>query len=281
MVGVALATGAKPTLRKVPAGARMHRIGGLVDRLARANLRSLVSQRIAELEGSPNLALATAASLLRYCSIVYLVKEILPAGRPVRYEAAEGEEIPSNPVDWNKGRTMEYAQCFYLPQCVALDPYGNLLVRSLSDAESSIAAMQRSFSIVSLAAAFAPYIVVDQEYQMKRYGLLGQLVNQGRALARHHMKNIIQTIQQRASANNLNRGLSLSVPYFDDQALEMKTYEMEVIPEGRIEFTPAFVVRAARQVQVRIAQNFGLSPSTRKHLIINLRVLENAFTRTR
>jgi len=67
------------------------------------------------------------------------------------------------------------------------------------------------------------------------------------------------------------------LPYFDDQILEMRTHDFEVIPAGRIMFVPAFVVRSARLEQVKVAQDTRLSPSTRKHLVAELKTLENAF----
>jgi hypothetical protein len=120
-------------------------------------------------------------------------------------------------------------------------------------------------------------MVADEEYQRKRYGILGQLVNQGRALARYQVQEIIQAIQRRASANDLNRGLSLSLPFFNDQTLAMESYNFEVIPAGRIMFSPAFVVRAAREQDAKIAQDTRLSQSTRKHLLSELGRLEQAF----
>ncbi len=43
---------------------------------------------------------------------------------------------------------------------------------------------------------------------------------------------------------NLNRGLSLSLPYFDDQDMELKNLDFDVIPAGRVMFVPAFLVMA-------------------------------------
>jgi hypothetical protein len=107
--------------------------------------------------------------------------------------------------------------------------------------------------------------------------MLGQLVNQGRALARFQVREIVQTIARRAGTQDLNRGLSLSLPYFDDQALRLATHAFEVIPAGRIMFVPAFIVRAAREEQAKVAQDTRLSASTRQHLLDELRVLETAF----
>ena len=51
--------------------------------------------------------------------------------------------------------------------------------------------MQRFLCVLHAAVSLAPYIVADEEYQRKRYGMLGQLVNQGRALARYETREII------------------------------------------------------------------------------------------
>jgi hypothetical protein len=172
-----------------------------------------------------------------------------------------------------------WARRFYLPQWVPLDEKDHLLVNSAGEAEAAIASMQQFLRILHAAVSLAPYMVVDETYQLKRYGILGQLVNQGRAFSRYQTKEIIRTIRQRAKAQDLNRGLSISLPYFDDQALVITTHNFEIIPAGRIMFTPAFVVRAARQEQVKVAQDTRLSPSTRKHLLEELHKLETDFER--
>ncbi len=137
--------------------------------------------------------------------------------------------------------------CFYLPQWVAFDESCNLLVKSTGEAEAYLASMQSFLGVLHAAVSVASYIMADPVYQQKRYGMLGQLVNQGRALAMFEAQDMIRIIKQRAAAHDLNRGLSLSLPYFDDQALELRTRDFEVIPSGRIMFVPAFVVRAARE----------------------------------
>jgi hypothetical protein len=96
-------------------------------------------------------------------------------------------------------------------------------------------------------------------------------------LTRYETEEIIRTIQQRAMTQDLNRGLSLSLPYFDDQMLEIKLNEFEIIPAGRIMFVPAFVVRAAREEQAKVVQDTRLSHSTRIHLLGELKALEQAF----
>ncbi len=88
------------------------------------------------------------------------------------------------------------ARHFYLPQWVAFDEQDRLLVGSLKEAEAYLASMERFVDVLHIAVSLAPYIVADPVYQEKRYGMLGQLINQGRALARYQMREIIHTIQQ-------------------------------------------------------------------------------------
>ena len=290
----------------VPAEQREQMVGGLMDRLTRTGLNAALRQRLDELEASPQEAIAASAGLLRFATAVALVYDLLPAGRSVRYQAAEGEEIPTMPAadaqtvgsaltaatdaiaeDGNGSREagrgellvpyVPAARRFFLPQWVAFDDQDRLLVNSTAEAEAHLASMQRFVRILHMAVALAPYMVADEAYQQKRYGMLGQLVNQGRALARFQTREIIATIQRRAAANDLNRGLSLSLPYFDDQSLEMKFQSFDVIPAGRIMFIPGFVVLAARKEQVKVEQDTRLDRSTRKHLLAELRMMEAAF----
>jgi hypothetical protein len=258
----------------VPPDIRKQTAGSWVDRLAHTSLLKALSQCLSDLEGSPSRAVSISASLARFSAARQMVSGILPSGHSVTYRAVEGEDLPSLPV-WDG--SLAYAQLFFLPQWVAFDQEDRLLAKTHGEAFAQIASLQRFFSILQLAAALEPYIAADEEFQRKRYGVLGQLVNQGRALARFEMEEVIRTIKQWAAGSRLNRGLSLSLPYFDDQALELKTHAFVVIPPGRIVFLPAFVVRAARQEQVIVAQDTRLSPSTRKHLLMNLRVLEQTF----
>jgi hypothetical protein len=286
----------------LPNEAREEMAGGLIDRLTRADLGAVMRQRLTELEQSTNKAVATSAELLRYATAHHMVHGMLPSGRSIRYTAADGEEIPTIPEasDFEPASAtvastdaiaeedstnpdvllvpyVPAARRFYLPQWVAFDDEGRLLVHSANAAEAHVGSMQRFLVILHAAVALAPYMVADEDYQQKRYGMLGQLVNQGRALAKYETNDIINTIQRRAKSNDLNRGLSLSLPYFDDQSLMMVTQNFEVIPAGRIMFVPAFVVQAAREEQAKVAQDTRLSASTRKYLLAELKQLEQAF----
>ena len=282
--------------------------GGLIERLTRGDAGAALRQRLAELEASPNRAIAVSAALLRHATAQHMIHQLLPAGRSVVYRANAGEEIPSLPTDPAEPEkpaltaasdaiveraTDEPAEAavlvpfvpaarrFYLPQWVAFDDENRLLVNGVAEAQAHVASMQRFVAILHAAVALAPHWVADEVYQQKRYGMLGQLVNQGRALARYQTGEIVSTIQRRAQAQDLNRGLSLSLPYFDDQALRLALRSFEVIPAGRIMFVPTFVVRAVREEEAKVAQDTRFNASTRRHLLSELQLLEAAFDPSR
>jgi hypothetical protein len=229
---------------------------------------------------------------------------MLPAGRTVIYRSEDEDEIPSIPVtpegelesaitertdaiveegagEAGRGELqvpyVPAARKFYLPQWVAFDDAGALLVGSVAEAEANVASMQNYLEVLHQASSLAPYSIADEEYRRKRYGMLGQLVNQGRALAVYKAASIIDTIKGRARAGTLHRGLSLTLPYFDDQDLKMEEIHFEVIPAGRIMFVPAFVVRAIHQEEAKVSQDTRYNSSTRRHLLALLQLFNDAF----
>ena len=264
--------------------------------------REALLRRLNELEQSPDQAIAVCGTLLRFTSAVHLVSNMLPDGRTVQYHADGDETIPSIPDDElpesaitqasdaiaeeyagdeNRGELqtpfVPYARRFFLPKWVAFDDKGNLLVGSEREAEAHVQSMQRYVQVLHRASSLAPYMVACDEYQRKRYGILGQLINQGRALAGFKTETIIREIKKRAEKGTLNRGLSISMPYFDDQNLVMDEIRFEVIPAGRIMYVPAFVVRASRGEHAKVSQDTRLNTSTRRHLLTQLKALEAAF----
>ena len=295
----------QPALVNIPQNQRTRSAGSFLNRFRKVELYKELRHVFTELEQSPDRAISVAAGLLRHATVTHMVYQMLPAGRTVIYRTADEDEvIPSIPASdemepesaitaatdaiVEEGKTEEgrgdllvpfvpFARKFYLPQWVAFGRDGELLVKSVDEAEAHVKSMQRFMEVLFLAVALAPYISADGEYARKRYGLLGQLVNQGRALAIYQVKDIIARIKERAEAGSLNRGLRLSLPYFDDQELKIDISQFEVIPSGRIMFVPAFVVRAVRQEQVKVSQDTRYNPSTRKHLLNLLDLLERAF----
>ena len=289
----------------VPREMRRQWVGSLTNRLAHINLETSLRKHLSELEQSSTLAVALSAHLLHHAVAIYMVHTMLPSGHTVNYIPAEGEDIPTIPVtdgpqapskltaiphagglpgdfvpDGQSELNVPYAQaarCFYMPQWVAFNQQGNLLLNTISEAEAHIASMQSFLEILHTVFALAPYMVADETFQQKRSGMLGQLVNQGRALAYYKTNEIIRSIQRRTAAHKLNRGLILNLPYFDDQDLSIKMREMKIIPFGRIMFVPAFMVLAVRAEQTKVTQDMRLSSSTRKHLLNELNILEHAF----
>ncbi len=282
----------------IPEAKRQYLIGSFLQ----GDVRVTLARRLNELEKSPDQAIAVSAGLLRYATVTYMIHNLLPAGRTVMYCPDGDEEIPTIPAGDNapesaitqandaivevgngNGRGdlqtpfVPAARKFFLPQWVAFDDERNFLVGSVKEADSHIQSMQRYAMILHRALSLAPYMAASEEYQRKRYGILGQLINQGRALANFKTKEIIFRIKERVDKQSLNRGLSISLPYFDDQNLEMDKTDFEVIPAGRIMFIPAFLVRAVRQEEAKTSQDTRYNPSTRKHLLQLLGLFEQAF----
>ena len=299
---VIAAVGKEPIV--VPQAIREQRVGVFADKLARRDIHDTLRQRLTELEQSNDQAIVIAASLVRFASATHMVRNMLPSGKIVTYVPAEEDDIPSIPVSQGTepesaitastdaiaeegnaeaGRGslqvpyVPAARRFYLPQWVAFGDKGELLVNNVKEAEAHVASMQHFLNVLFAARSLAPFMVADDEFEKKRYGMLGQLVNQGRALANYLTNEIINLIKKRVTEQSLNRGLSLRVPYFDDQDLRIETHDFVVIPAGRIMFVPAFVVRAALDEQAKIAQDTRFSHSTRRHLMAELQVLGNAF----
>jgi hypothetical protein len=298
----------QPAQVTIPQNQRTHSAGSFMNRFRKVELYKELRHTFNELEQSPDRSVSVAAGLLRHATVLHMVYNMLPAGRTVTYQKIdEDETIPSIPADTGmepdsaitaatdaiaeEGTTEEgrgdllvpfvpYARKFFLPQWMAFDEHGEMLVKSVEEASSHISSMQRYMEVLFLAVALAPYISADEEYAKKRYSMLGQLVNQGRALAMYQTKEIIARIKERAEAGSLNRGLRLSLPYFNDQELKIEISNFEIIPSGRIMFVPAFVVRAVRQEQVKVSQDTRYNPSTRKHLLQLLELLEKAFEST-
>jgi hypothetical protein len=291
----------------VPIKHREQVFDGFFNRLVHTDLYIALNSRFLKLENSANMAVSSSAILLRHALVMHLVHNVLPEGKSVQYATENGDEIPNIPlpdenlsgsvftvgtdkevVDEHRDKVgqvewqvpyVEAARGFYLPQWVVFDDHHHLLVKDLNEAINYIVTMKHFLLILNRAVWLAPYMVADEEYQRKRYGILGQLVNQGRALASYEVEEIIRTIKLRAASHDLDQGLSLSLPFFNDQTLAMEIYHFDVIPVGRVMFVPAFVVLAVRQQGAKVAQDTRLNKSTRRHLLMELSTLEETFLR--
>ncbi len=239
---------------EVPADFRRQNVSGLLGRLSLKDARSAFRQRLSRLEESMYPAVAAGAGLLRYA----VARNIVQVGVPLAFESKARAEIetawpPVGTTSGGQGRS------------------------GLEAIEQKVAEHRRQIDTLHQALSLAPYIYTDEEYQAKRAAVLSRLIPLGRELSQLQLRRMIQTIERRAAANDLNRGLWLSLPYFDDRALEMKLHEFEVIPPGRTMFVPAFVALAALREAETLEQDTALDPSTRMHLLEELKSLERAF----
>ena len=102
-------------------------------------------------------------------------------------------------------------------------------------------------------------------------------VRRGQCLAEQAVEELIEEMARRAAGHQLDRGVRLSFPYFDDRRLSLRWRDFTVIPRGRILFVPAFVVIAAEREIERVRADHQYSESTRGHLVGLLEMLRQAF----
>ncbi len=112
---------------------------------------------------------------------------------------------------------------------------------------------------------------------LKEYPVSSDEVARGQMLAHLATQELIGELRRRAAAHQLDRGLRLSVSYFDDRRLALRWRTFTVIPRGRILFVPAFVVVAVEREIDRVQADRQYTPTTREHLVALLRELMRAF----
>lgn len=247
---------------------------GLIHRGSPARLRTEFRKRMADLELSRFSAVAAGARLTRYAVANHLVYNMPPDCNPAfRKPSRKTSPLPAQS---RKSVRRTSSSVHFMPEWTVIQD-GRLTVDSTKTAEEHIAQMQMYLGGLHLAVSLAPYMFSDAEYQLRRNGMLAQLIQQAQALAVYQTGEIVIKIRRMASEGRLDMGLSLSIPYFDDQALEMKLHEFSVIP-GRTQFVPAFVALATRREQTCVAQDTRWSQSTRIHLLSILKDLERAFS---
>jgi hypothetical protein len=225
--------------------ARRYRQQWAGSRLLRGRSGELVKsfiQRMSELQSSADEGIAACAEIIRYQTAQALFAALpLKALETVSADAAVPPAL-----------TVEEAQsCFY-----ELEGYIHLL---------------------TMAFAVDPAISEEDKYSNVASRMIQRFIEAGLSYCQLCTLQIIRTIRQRAAQNSLNRGLSVSLPYFDDQALELKKFNLEVIPPGRILFEPHFVVDAVVEAKRRVSADTHLSPATRQHLLAQLELLEKSF----
>jgi hypothetical protein len=107
----------------------------------------------------------------------------------------------------------------------------------------------------------------------------GEAIARGQDLARSAVDELIEELWRRAGDHQLDRGVRLSFPFYDDRRLSLRWRDFTVIPRGRILFVPAFVVLAVEREIERVRKDPQFTNSTRCHLIGLLDRLRQAFAR--
>jgi hypothetical protein len=298
----AVAVGPENEIHAIRPDLRTQRAGTWMDRLRGLGLRATLRQHFLRLEQSSDRSVATGAKLIRHATAVSIIQQVgeFPGEPhpPVTQETSEPEgEGPNGRhgvEQENSGRTVEGlpappwgwllpvasegdATQFFVPEWMAFDVQDRLLVEAPAQAESYLGLLQDSLAALRAAISLAPYMVVDEAYQIKRAGLLRQLGDQGRALTRYQTRQIVAVLHGRTAAGQLNRGLKVSLPYYDDQTLRLMLRTFDIIPAGRIMYVPALGVRAVQDEQAKVAQDTRLSSATRDHLLEELEMLKRAF----
>ena len=297
-----VAFGSANEVRPVPADRRTQHVGTGLDRLRGRSLRATLRQHLLKLEQSSDRSVATGAKLIRHATAVWIIRHV--GEFAVESPPDSGGHLPGSALDApngsdgmsQEGTTTEdgglpapvfagfvpgtsdgEGGSFFVPEWAGFDDHDRLLVDSPAQAESYLGLLQDSLAALRAAISLAPYMVADEVYQAKRAGLLRQLADQGRALARFETREVVAVLQRRTAGGQLNRGLKVSLPYYDDQALCLMLRTFEVIPAGRIMYVPALGVRAVQDEQAKVAQDTRLSSSTRDHLLEELEMLMRAF----
>jgi hypothetical protein len=220
------------------------------------DLRAALRRRLSQLEQSPFPGVNGAGRMIRFGLARHLIYTRLPA-----IQKLASNETPTSAfsTEWSAFQ------------------HGQLTVPTLAEAEARIARMQNYLAVLAMAISLAPYFFSDETYQGKRTSMLAQLIPQGYALATHQVQQIIEKLRSLSDAHQLDRGLRLSIPYFHDSSLAMKSHSFEVIPTGFTPFIPAFLVLAVEQEIRHVEEDPTLATVTRVHLLELLKTMEYAF----
>ena len=127
------------------------------------------------------------------------------------------------------------------------------------------------------AGAAAPAAWLDVSRSDPSMPAMTMPAEQGRELARLQLHDMIHKIQSRAREHRLDRGLTVSLPYFDEGAGEQRWREIVIIPRGRVPFVPAFVVLAAEREREATLRDRRLGEGARRALLRALDQLATAF----
>jgi hypothetical protein len=224
-----------------------------------------VLQRLSDLQSSSHLSLSLCANILRYWTARLWLGQI-----PEAETIPDGEHQDASPQR-NADRPGEYPQWKLIEN-------GKPLFSSPEQANQRIQAIETALQNLLSAMAIDPDIVEETAFRTRYTALIAQWTEQGRAYSEYLTREIISTIHQRENQHSLNRGLTIHLPYFDDQLFEIRYFDLEIVPAGRIAFQEVFLIQAVQKAKQRVMDDAKISLTTRQHLMSELELLENSFS---
>lgn len=260
---------------------------------AKKDIPYTLIKRFEELQSSANIAVATCAEILRYRVALELLptmpdsqNEFMPPDDIILqnmpflevdlgqvYKSFYKAEIPHwNSYKFDEKKTFPNEDCIL----IGLDNY-SLSAMNTTD-EQFMSQIYNQIQLLATAFVIEPAVLEEARFQSFYSSVIHQWVIQCQAYVENLMKQIIQKIQRRVAENSLNRGLSLSLPYFDYQAMQINNLEIEIIPKARIPFRPEFIFQAVQETKEKINNDSKLDTETRSHLMEELDLLDKSFS---
>jgi hypothetical protein len=152
---------------------------------------------------------------------------------------------------------------------------GRLKMDSRVTAEVWLKDQKYKLDLLDTAAQICPAVTDMVVYRQSSARLMRLIENQGKWLSAFLLNELVADFDRLLKENSLNRGISFSLPYFDDRTLDVCYYNFSAIPAGRVMYTPAFVLLAIQKEGVRLFHNSQLSPNSRENLLQTLSAIQN------
>ncbi len=234
-------------LQPVPKRWRPIRVGNFLTRMRKVSLNADLINALNNLAANADPVVGSAAQLAAYTAARHILVAHLPSIARI---------------------TGDFA---------AFDDHGERLALSDTKADATIRHLCQYVEWLHVVERLYPGWTASDPYNEIYSTITGQLTEQGRALAHYYTVRLIDELMARWRRGEIARGLTLFIPYLDEQRYQMDTYKVVVVPNARIPFRPQFVVSACRVAQREVRLNPRLSQATRWQLISHLDQLIHAF----
>ncbi|MBX3081618.1 MAG: hypothetical protein KF716_08265 [Anaerolineae bacterium] len=222
------------------------RAGGLLHRIQRKTCEQELLKKLTALNEDRDPAIAQIANLVNYSATATILTGRIPAASVITAMRA---------YDHKKQR----------------------LCKTDEEAEAIINRLTGYVEQLRIAEQLYPGWMASDLYTEKRSALLQQVTEQGAALAHAQTLDIIENLKQLWQRQSIGGGLTLFVPYMDEDSYHMRGYRVEVMPNARIPFRPDFVVSACRLAEQQVRQNRLFAQRTRWQLLTLLDLISQAF----